>query len=446
MGAKAMFRSSLCLAAALMCVSPVLSQSPPPAAPNPLPTQIINQSQPLPDTKPATKSALHEENLTPIHPQLIDLQWRDESWQLVDDNVTIKDFGRREHEARAALGLIRELGLTQRGTIGSPQPIMEYWLANGHAPSGLVRSLRPRPIDLATLRVEEAQKQWVVRDNYQILFNFGAQEQDARQAAAVLHHYGFTQIGVLGAGAPSMLVLFGSSEQTARPLSAHVPPESRFGTGAGAAKEQLTKEPNSFPVLQHISPLRPHDADKKDGNHESAPSIASLPQGRQLSQPSQLVADTDALIECVPFDWRQLQARKEGQDWQLRAGQYAIAHFGSDHAAADKALSILQFYHCTEQCQIGGPQPVFTYFLANGQAPRGQMLGLGGIAIQCDALKIHPVGEAWAISDGTHILFTFDKEQSAKQVLQAMQKHKFDHLCRIGHGETQAMTFLLRMN
>src|SRR5207244_83919 len=128
------------------------------------------QSQPLPENKPAKKNALSEENLTQIHPQLVDLQWRDDGWQLVDDGIILKDFGRREKEARAALSLIRDLGLTQRGTVGSPQPIMEYWLANGHAPSGVMRGLRPKPIDLASLRVEEAQKQWVVRDQYQILF------------------------------------------------------------------------------------------------------------------------------------------------------------------------------------------------------------------------------------------------------------------------------------
>ena len=42
-------------------------------------------AQPLPDKKPAMKNALHEENLTPIHSQLVELQWRDEHWQLAWD-------------------------------------------------------------------------------------------------------------------------------------------------------------------------------------------------------------------------------------------------------------------------------------------------------------------------------------------------------------------------
>jgi hypothetical protein len=460
------------LASILTCVPTALAQSPPPttakgtpATPSSLPLQIISQSQPLPEGTQAVrqaplttaKHALPEESLTPIHPQRIDLQWQDDCWQLVDDGIAIKDFGRREKEARTALSLIREFGFTERGTIGSPQPVMEYWLVNGHAPSGAPRSMRPKPIDLATLRVEETQKQWVVRDVYQMLFNFGDREQDARQAAAVLRRYGFTQIGSLGQGTPVMLVLFGNPEQTASEqpsqhtprMSSRVPfspAESPSASGTGVAKEQEIKEPNPFPVLQRVSPLRPHDSDKKEGNHDATPSIASLPQGRQLSPPRQLMPDMDAPVERVPFDWRQLQTRKEGEDWQLRVGPFALARFGTDRAAADKALKVLQFYHCTEQCLVGGPQALVSYCLTDGQAPRGRMLGLETTAFRCDALKIQQAGMAWSITDGDHVLFMFDRAESAKQVLQAIQKHKFDHLSRIGQGETPAMTFLLRMN
>ena len=59
---------------------------------------------------------------------------------------------RREFEARQALRLIRELHLTQRGTVGGPDPIMEYWLADGQAPQGLVSGLRTVPLDPAGLR------------------------------------------------------------------------------------------------------------------------------------------------------------------------------------------------------------------------------------------------------------------------------------------------------
>ena len=53
--------------------------------------------------------------------------------------------GRHETEAREALRLLRELRLNQRGTVGSPRPVMEYWLTDGRAPQGFTQGLRPLP-------------------------------------------------------------------------------------------------------------------------------------------------------------------------------------------------------------------------------------------------------------------------------------------------------------
>jgi hypothetical protein len=465
-----MLRPFLCLATSLLCLQTALGQSParatvsPGAAttPSALPAQVLNGAKQMPATGPApvapsspsTENTVAEEQLTPIHPQLVDLQWTDDRWQLVDQGAVIKDFGHREKEAQAALAIIRDLHLTQRGTIGSPQPVMEYWLVNGHAPTRMARGLRPKPIDLASLRVEETQKQWVVRDSFQILFNFGAHEQDARQAAAILQRYGFTQIGALGQGTPIMLVLFGASGQnTNDEASLHIPrmssqvqfnaPESPSGVGPGAAAQ--AKEPGAFPVLQHVSPLRPHESDLKEKKKENTPSLAMLPQGRQLSSPSLVMQGMDATIERVPFDARQVKAHKEGQDWQVRMGQFVFAHFGADQVAAEKAVEVLQFYHCTEQCLVGKPQPFFTYFLTDGHAPHGRMLGLETLSFRPDGLRVKQAGASWTITDGNRVLFAFDKETSANEVLEALQKHKFDHIGRIGSGAT-AISFLIRVN
>jgi hypothetical protein len=380
---------------------------------------------------------------------LIDLQWKDDRWQLVDGNETVKDFGAREQEGKTALYLIRELGLTQRGTIGAPQPVMEYWLADGHAPVGPVRGLRTRPIDLATLRVEEMQKQWVVRDLYQVLFNFGTGEHDARQAAAVLRKYRFNQIGAIGQGTPLLLILLagpekaGSGEPALRPTRMNPHPE--FTKPDASAAE--CAGPDGLPVLQRTSPLHPREPDKKVEDPLRASLTATTLQARQLAPPNQLLPDMEALVECVPFDWRQLKAIKQGKDWQLKTGQYTLAQFGDDGQAAKQALSVLQFYRCTEQCLVGdAKQPVLTYYLAGGQAPHGLMLNLSGVAFRADDLKVRQDGAAWIITDGRQSLFSFDKPESAKQVLQAMQKHKFDHLCRLGQGEAPGMTFLFRTN
>jgi hypothetical protein len=465
-----MFQERLWLVAVLACAqsgygqtqTPPASSPPAKAAPSLLPPGMAGAAQPLPpfavtashptvgDAAAATSSGdLHKETLLPVHPQLVELQWLDDRWQLVDGGEPVKDFGRREQEAKAALYLIRELGLTQRGTIGAPQPVMEYWLADGHGPVGPVRGLHTKPIDLATLRVEEAQKQWVVRDVYQVLFNFGTHENDARKAAAVLRRYHFSQIGTVGQGTPSMLVLLSSPQkagagepklQTPR-MTAHV----EFVNPGENAKEGLG--PDGQPVLQRTSPLHPPEGVKKEKDPFREPIYSIATQGRQLAPPNQMLPDMEALVEAVPFDFRQLKTGKDGKDWQLKTGQYTFAHFGENEQAAKQALNVLQFYRCTEQCLVGGAkQPVLAYYLANGHAPQGLMLGLSGIAFHAEDLKVRQDGSAWDVTDGRQTLFSFDKAESAKQVLQMLQKHKFDRVCHIGAIDSGGMTFLLRAN
>src|SRR5262249_10882345 len=125
--------------------------------------------------------------------------------------------------------LIRDLRLTEYGTVGEPAPVMEYWLSAGQAPQGRVPGLRTLPIDQATLRVEQAQGQWCVRDARLVLFNFGPRGDDARQALAVLRKYGFPQVGVIGQLPPSMyLFLADPADRAAR---AEVPAPARISPG-----------------------------------------------------------------------------------------------------------------------------------------------------------------------------------------------------------------------
>src|SRR5262249_29254188 len=113
-------------------------------------------------------------NLTTFDYRLVDLQWQGERWQLVAGGVMLKDFGRRQTEAREALRIVRELRLTQHGTIGTPKPVMEYWLADGQAPRAYDPRLRLISFDPAGLRVEQVQGQWCLRDARMPLFYFGA--------------------------------------------------------------------------------------------------------------------------------------------------------------------------------------------------------------------------------------------------------------------------------
>ena len=83
------------------------------------------------------------EPLVAFNPDLVEVVWTNGTWQLHEartdgrPETVLKDFGTHQAEAFEALRLIRGLHLTQHGTVGTPQPIMEYWLSDGQAPQAV---------------------------------------------------------------------------------------------------------------------------------------------------------------------------------------------------------------------------------------------------------------------------------------------------------------------
>ena len=154
--------------------------------------------------------------------------------------------------------------------------------------------------------------------------------------------------------------------------------------------------------------------------------------------------ELNAAADRVPFDWRQVQVRQDGRNWQLMSGATPLMSFGGNEQDARLALATLQHYHFTEHDMIGHPQPVFSYFLAEGQAPRGVMVGVDSVSFKPAALVVRKVNENWSICEGQQVLLSFgsrgDQAWAAKGII---DRYKFDHLCHIGHEGT-GMTFLVR--
>ena len=60
-------------------------------------------------------------------------------------------------------------------------------------------------------------------------------------------------------------------------------------------------------------------------------------------------------------------------------------------------------------------------------------------------IGVQKVAAAWALVDGNRVILSFgDKEAEARQVLQVIQHFKCDNLCRLGGGETPAMSFFMK--
>jgi hypothetical protein len=372
-----------------------------------LPTQALGQIEPAqrPLAAPGALPAAIQEHLTALDPDQAELRWVNGRWQLFTDGALLKDFGLRRAEAWEALGLIRSLHLTEHGTVGSPETIIEYWLTGGKAPQAPGIGLRLFPIDLASLSIQNIQGQFCLRDAQRILFSFGRQHAAAQQALAILRNYGFTQVGYVGWPTPVMMYFVGDDGGRVVPASAQAAPAAAAAHAAGNSG-QLGKAP--------------------------------LLGVRQLAQPL-----PDSLGDHFRFDPSRVEL-KQDRTWKLIYGQRTLAEFGSCWEAR-QALSLIQSYRFTEQCWIGGVQPSFSYFLVHGQGPQGLRFGVPSQAFTPQALVVTQAGADWMVSNGQQPLMSFgDRRDDAQQFVEVVQHYHFDRLCRIGPVGPLSMTFLVR--
>jgi hypothetical protein len=147
----------------------------------------------------------------------------------------------------------------------------------------------------------------------------------------------------------------------------------------------------------------------------------------------------------VPLDWQHVEVKQDGADWKLVAGNDTLANFGTHDTDARLALRAVRFYRFTEHGVLGSPRPLFSYFLSNGQAPRGYLMGAEHVPFHPDALTVRQAGGAWLIYDGGRVLLNFgDQEQEARQAVGIIRQYQFDTLCRVGHADTGALTYFVR--
>jgi hypothetical protein len=394
------------------------------------------------------------ERLRIFNPLTLQLSWSFHRWQLVDDGEVLKDFGPREQEARQALRLIRDLGLNQYGTVGSPQPVMEYWLIDGRAPQGMVRGgLRALPLVPATLRVEQVQGQWCVRDSMRVLFTFGSRANDAQQALAVMRKHAFNQVGALGLGAPSMYVFFGAGNPKELTLSSTPTQTLTPGHLAPARFSRVAKNADGTPHVQK----GPAPAGSLEGVVSGVLPPLAQPAGGQKTlwreQPHfgpHPGPGQAAYGDRMPFDWRQAQLRVDGGEWKLMVGKVVLARFGSNAVLARQALSALRYYRFTEQWRASGEagadgEAGGAFYLANLQAPRGMMFGLQAAELDPQKVEVKQADGGYAVVAGKQVLMRFgSNKEEAHKLAETIRHDKLDRVCKLGDPGKEAMTLLVR--
>jgi hypothetical protein len=304
-------------------------------------------------------------------------------WQLWAGNFLLKDFGSNEREANEALQVFRDLRVNSRGSVGES---FEYWLADGQAPSAIMRHKQVIPFDSRTLRVELINGQWVLRDAHVILYGFGRSETEARQALGVCKQYDFNQLGFVGHPTPSLKYLM--KDPTQRPTTA---------------------------TTEWVIPA----------------SVAM--QANELSHSRLVIAGVGDIGDRIPFDSRRLDLRRDGGEWVLYSGRTVVGHFGADDRNARMALEILEQFRITELCRVG--ESGFGFFLSNGRAPQGGVVGTGARPMQTEKLNVKQIGNSWSICEGSRSLIDFgDHADDARKALAAIREYRFDSYALVGGG------------
>ncbi len=357
-------------------------------------------------------TGLLQENLVNFSTAQTEIRKVDGHWELWSGSTKIKNLGNREADTREVLRLVRAFNLNQRGTVGQPTPVMEYWLSNGRAPQKMGR-VNSAIFDPDALQVANVQGQWCLIDETRPWLTFGAQADDARKALEIIHKYEFTEILYVDPINPVMMVF----------LAGH------------------DRRPKASPTIMKSA---------VNSSQQGFPGKAESKNSGQWFQPPQLhvnptLAEPVTGRPMLRFDWRQAAVHSKGFDWQLVAGDKVLAQFGSREPEAREALRAVQSHHLTDRCQVGESAPIFTFFLTEGQATRTIVFGAKTMACDVKNLSLRQVGQRWMICEFDRVLLTLGQSQEdAQQVLKVLQHYKVDHLCQLGSADPSPITVLVR--
>jgi hypothetical protein len=327
--------------------------------------------------------------LLPFNAASVEVRYQGGHWVWTDGRTEYRDFGSNQAAARAALQMVRELRPTQYGAIGTPAPVVEYWLNNGKAAEGIISQREVVPFEPEKLRVHQVNGTWVLGDNFQILCNFGPNAAEAQRALAVCQRYGFNELALFGGPTPAMTVLLYNPTRTA------------------IDRSKLS--------VQSAKPL-PRQA-------------LNLPGAGWVG-------------ELVTFDPHHVEVVRRGRDWLVRVDGFELANYGLAEMDANLAARTLQDYRLNEYVHVG--QGGFGFFLSYNRPPTAVPLGVKVQAVHPDKLEVKQHDGHWGLFDGHSLMYDFGPDgDGAKQALAALKHYGFDTLCQVGSAP-QALRYFTK--
>jgi hypothetical protein len=380
----------------------------PPLGPSPLvpPSELVPQQpaqgpseteSPVPRVDPTVKLP-QPENLLAIDPATLTVRRATGAWELWAGRVLLRDFGPADRDAEEMLRVMRSMRPTDWGRIGTPRPVVEYGLTAGEPPKMHANARNLQPIDRKTVRAESVRGAWVVRDDANILLNFGSAKADAEQAVAVVKRYGFNRLGLVGVPNPSVSYLFSAAE-----IPGHADKPNPNAALIRAAQEQsLTRTGVDVPGVGYVG-------------------------------------------EQIALDPLKLDVKKVQNEWVLLHGPDVLARFGYSELTARDALRVVKDGRFTQFCRVGTPG--VTFFLVNGQPPKKVPFEAQGMRFEpADVRAREVIPGTWAACDATgRTIIPAAGKDDAELVAGVIRAYKFDQLCKVGLSPKAQMTFFARV-
>ena len=146
----------------------------------------------------------------------------------------------------------------------------------------------------------------------------------------------------------SMVVFLAQPDPLAMPS-----PSPLLLTHPAAAQDRPAPDPSS--LAGRLFAQQP-------GGVGDLPVQPAVPPLQQVGYSGNVLAAPSSTPNRVPFDWRQVQLRKEGGSWKLAAGSFVLADFGADEHAARQGLAAVQYYRFTDAVSWAAPRrglPIF---------------------------------------------------------------------------------------
>jgi hypothetical protein len=314
------------------------------------------------------------------------------NWQIWAGQRVLRDVANDEDAAKDIVRAIRELRPTEWASIGAPRPFVEYGLTQGKPVMVAGFPKMMVPIDLRTVRAEMFKGTWLLRDDGNILLNFGPRRAEAEQAAAVVQKYGFNRIGVAGTPAQNMTYFFAMPEAEGFPNG---------GSGVPAAFQ------------------------------ESALTRTGIP-----------VAGVGFVGEMVKIDPRKVEVRKDGFEWVVAFGPDVVARFGPTEFLARDAAKVIQEGRFTEFCRVGSNN--LTFFLVNGKAPTKVPFAAQVKRFDPAALRPHQIADKWYVTENGRPLFDVASAEEGDVLIRLLKSYQFDEVCQVGQTARASMVFLAK--